>query len=370
MKKSWISNLQSWLTAFKDSLLTQKYTIKMAVITVHGLHYIKLVSAETFFVLLISLSCISALDEPQAFSVREPGSIDVTGYTCNSYIKQFSSVDQVTFNFMGVVGEPCLCSLNVSPSVSLSDEDIVLSILFQSFTRSVEYKLFKECSEDLTFQVVSQSTTQINIIVRCGNDYRVNDVSTENPIVMTKPEEFSASISMQCQSENEITTAQPLTNKPITEEPGAETPVPNLPDDQANVGDDSEDTGGGGSSGKTAGIVIGVLLAIGCVVGVAVFLVWRWKKKQPQPDRPPMTHDPPISTVANPNTYDNKMYTNTENNNTKTSNTSLNESLVGYADIDPRSLKGLERPVRSPSMDGENPALNYVEIDWKKNSAV
>ena len=345
--------------------------MKMAVITVHGLYYIKLVSAKTLFILWISLSsCISALDEAQTFSVREPGSLDVTGYTCNSYIKQFSSVDEVTFNFMGVVGEPCLCNVSVSPSITLIDEEIVLSIPFQGFSRSVRYKSFKECSEDLTFEVVSRSTTQINLIVRCSNDYLVDDVNTENPIVMTKPDEFSASISMRCESENEITTAQPSTTKPVTVEPGAETPVPNIPDDEANVGDDSEDTGGGGSSGKTAGIVIGVLLAIGCVVGVAVFLVWRWKKKQPQPDRPPMTHDPPISTVANPNTYDNKMYTNTENNNTKTSNTSLNESLVGYADIDPRSLKSLERPVRSPSMDGGNAALNYVEIDWKKNSAV
>ena len=251
----------------------------MIIITVHGLYYIKLVSAKTLFILWISLSsCTSALDEAQTFSVREPGSLDVTGYTCNSYIKQFSSVDQVTFNFMGVVGEPCLCSLNVSPSVSLSDDDIVLSILFQSFTRSVEYKLFKECSEDLTFQVASQSATQINIIVRCGNDYHVNDVNTENPIVMTKPEEFSASISMRCQSENEITTSviQSSTDpKTVITSTDSSTKSSSLSMSPFPTTDSKGERGqiSSNQTGLIAGTVVGILVVAGVAIAVVLIII-------------------------------------------------------------------------------------------------
>ena len=226
----------------------------MAVMSINELYHVKL---QTSLLLWMAVSsCISALNEPQTFSVREPGSLDVTGYTCNSYIKQFSSVDQVCFDFMGVIGERCLCSLNVSPSLNVIDEDTVLSIEFQGLVMSVSYISFRECSEDLTFDV-SSSVTQIKLIVRCFDDYLVNDVNKGIPIVLMKYPKFRENISMHCKSENEITTAIQNALHFSTTESTTE-----LWQKFSN------------KTGLIAGTVVGILLVVG--VALAVILIIRY----------------------------------------------------------------------------------------------
>ena len=229
------------------------------------------------------LNGIVAIYNPQRYSIMKIQMTKPLEYVCDSYIRQFYNIKQVSFETMRQMSDSCHCHLELHRFEILDrdNDDTVLWIKFQTSddAKLVRFGWFKDCQGNLSFSVTSY-VQQTNLHVFCGDYYYVNDISRLEPIVLTVSSAFSESLSLQCQSENDITTSSTSVSNDSEPTEGPITP----PAVQSENKQEKESQGSseeyGNSTEFVAPMVIWLLLLLLCVATAAMLALFQIRAKK------------------------------------------------------------------------------------------
>ena len=219
------------------------------------------------FILWIFGPCLHLVkgEVPQQFTVTEEGGSSQS-YDCNSYVKQFTNIERVSYEQLRAVGVECLCYLSVPVSDNIADGTVVLLVEIEfAGTFQVTYGQFKSCQQQggqMQFNVIS-SVAQTSLHVHCEVEHNVvlDSVGRDIPIVVTKSSKFTVAIGMECGSVSLLTTP---------EMPRALAVV----DTTASLTNIQTSATGQKSADETIGLIVGISATVLTLIGVvAAFAV-------------------------------------------------------------------------------------------------